>query len=158
MLGRTQVAEKAAVDRGKLVIEAYNRLVSDVQVKLGETAATRSIRQDLLTTAIDGLDKVASSIGAGAPDLDRAVAHQKLGEILRQVGRADEAGQQFEQSIRLAQNLAADSTGDVPAAECLRDAYLGLGELILRAERARRCRGLLPSSRAGGRDRGDGRA
>ena len=74
-------------------------------------------------------------IGAGAPDLDRAVAHQKLGEILRQVGRASEARQQFEQSIRLAQNLAADPTGDVRAAECLRNAYLGLGELILREER-----------------------
>ena len=143
-----------AVDRGKLVIEAYNRLVSDVQIKLGETAATRSIRQELLTTAIEGLDKVASSIGAGAPDLDRAVAHQKLGEILRQVGRADEARQQFEHSIRLAQNLAADSTGDLRAAECLRDAYLGLGELILREDRPDDGRGLLPSSRAGGTDRG----
>ena len=141
MLRRTQVAETVAVDRGKLVIEAYNRLVSDVQIKLGETAATRSIRQELLTTAIEGLDKVASSLGAGAPDLDRAVAHQKLGEILRQVGRADEARQQFEQSIRLAQNLAADSTGDVRASECLRDAYLGLGELILRDERPKEAEG-----------------
>ncbi len=35
MLRRTQAAETVAVDRGKLVIEAYNRLVSDVQIKLG---------------------------------------------------------------------------------------------------------------------------
>jgi serine/threonine-protein kinase len=132
MLRRTRAAEGAAVDRGKLVIEAYNRLVSDVQNKLGESAATRSIRQDLLTTAIEGLEKVTSSIGAGAPDLDRAVAHQKLGEILRQVGRAGEARQQFEQSIRLVQAFTADSSGDVRASECLRDACLGLGELILR--------------------------
>ena len=98
MLQRTQVAELAAVDRGKLVIDAYSRLVSDVQEKLGDTAATRSIRQDLLTTAIQGLDEIARSPGASAPDLYLAVAHQKLGEILRQVGRVDDARLQLDRA------------------------------------------------------------
>ena len=71
--------------------------------------ATRSIRQDLLTTAIEGLDEVARGTERRRPDLDRAVAHQKLGEILRQIGRADEARRQFEQSLRLAEDLAAGS-------------------------------------------------
>ena len=142
MLQRTQAAERDAVDRGKLVIEAYSRLVSGVQEKLGETAATRSIRQALLTTAIEGLDKVAGSHGAPvAPDLYLAVAHLKLGEILRQVGRASDARLQLERSRLLAERLAAADPSDLAAAECVRDGCLGLGELILRDERPREAEG-----------------
>ncbi len=137
MLQRTQVAELAAVDRGKLAIDAYSRLVSDVQEKLGDSAATRSIRRDLLTTAIQGLDKIAGSAGASAPDLYLAVAHQKLGEILRQVGRVDDARLQLNRARLLGEDLAASDRGNLAVAECLRDAYLGLGELILRDELAR---------------------
>ena len=39
---------------------------------------------------------------AAAPDLSRAVAHQKLGDIFRQVGRNDEASRQYEFSRDLA--------------------------------------------------------
>ena len=135
MLRRARVAERSALDRGRLAIDAYSRLVTDVQERLGESAATRSIRQDLLTTAIQGLEEVARGVGGGDPDLDRAVAHQKLGEILRQVGRADDARQQFVQSIRQAEALSTEPSSGLRASECLRDAYLGLGELILRDER-----------------------
>jgi len=146
MLQRTQVAELAAVDRGKLAIDAYSRLVSDVQEKLGDTAATRSIRQDLLTTAIRGLDEIARSPGAFAPDLYLAVAHQKLGEILRQVGRADDARLQLDRARLLAEDLAASDPGNLAVAECLRDAYLGIGELIVRDEHAREASGYFRSA------------
>ncbi|MGO9733502.1 hypothetical protein, partial [Mycobacterium sp.] len=136
-LQRTTTAEQAAVDRGKLVIGAYSRLVSDVQEKLGDTAATRSIRQDLLTTAIEGLDETARAPGAPAPDLYLAVARQKLGEILREVGRVDEARAQLEKARALAEQRATADPKNLAVLECLRDVLLGQGELILRDEQAR---------------------
>jgi tetratricopeptide (TPR) repeat protein len=136
-LERTRAAEQAAVDRGRLLIDAYSRLISDVQEKLGDTAATRSIRQGLLTTAIRGLDEVARGPGGSSADLYLAVAHQKLGEILRQIGRADDARRQLDSSLRLAEQLAAAHPGDLAVAECLRDTNLAIGELILRNEQPR---------------------
>jgi tetratricopeptide (TPR) repeat protein len=137
LLRRTQEAERAAVDRGRLLIGAYSRLVSDVQEKLGDTAATRWIRQGLLTTAIEGLDEVARSPGGSAADLHLAVAHQKLGEILRQIGRADDARRQLDSALRLAEHLIVANPGDLAVAECLRDACLAIGELLVRDERPR---------------------
>src|SRR5207253_731798 len=93
------------------------------------------IRRDLLDTAIRGLDAIATSTDAAVPDFSRAVAHQRLGEIFRQTGRAEEARRQFEQAHRLAEDLAAAAPRNLAIAECLRDVCLGIGEVELRAER-----------------------
>ena len=69
------------------------------------------------------------------------MAHQKLGEILRQIGRADDARRQLDRSLRLAEGLAATNPSDLAVAECLRDTYLAIGELILRDELAREAAG-----------------
>ena len=88
--------------QSKVTTKALNELVFGVQDQLGKTAATRAIRKGLLDTALDGLDQVARSAEAAAPDSSRAVAHQKLGDIFRQVGRNDDAWRQYEFSRDLA--------------------------------------------------------
>ncbi len=77
-----------AVEQRNLALKAFKQLVYDVQEKLGQTPATRSIRQSLLNTAIAGLEEIASSAAGSAPDLSQAVAHQKLGDIFRIIGRS----------------------------------------------------------------------
>src|SRR4051794_10377904 len=85
---KAQTAELAAVEQRNLALKALNQLVFDVQEKLGEAPATRHLRQGLLDTAIAGLEEISRSAEASAPDLGRATALEKLGDIFRQLGRS----------------------------------------------------------------------
>jgi serine/threonine-protein kinase len=134
---RAVAAEKAAVALQELALSAHNRLVYDVQERLGTSAATRPVRESLLQTAIDGLDRIARRAEATGPDLSRAVAHQKLGSSYFQIGRTERARGHFEQAIRLAERLGRDRPGEPAVAECLRGALTRLGELCI-AEGAHR--------------------
>ncbi len=132
---RAQSAERSALLQRNLALGAYNRLVFDVQERLGDTSTTRAVRQSLLGTAIDGLDRLARVAETTAPDLSRAVAHQKLGAIYRQIGRTDDARRQFELARSLAERLIATVPADLARQECLRDVVSGLGELSVRLGR-----------------------
>ena len=125
---------RVALDQRNLALKALDKLVFEVQERLGETPATRSLRRSLLDTAIAGLDEIASSTEATPPDLSRAVAHQKLGELYRQVGRSAEASRQLEQAVRLAEQLATAAPGDLAVKDSLIRSHVGLGELQLRAD------------------------
>jgi tetratricopeptide (TPR) repeat protein len=142
---KAQAAELTAVMQRNLALNAFNQLVFDVQERLGDTAATRAARRSLLNTAIKGLDDIAQGTEGTAPDLSRAVAHQKLGEIYLQIGRATEAGRQLDHARRLAVKLAAATPNDLAVAECLRDARAGLGAVCIHDRRYAEARDLLNS-------------
>ena len=55
-------------------------------------------------TAIAGLEEIASSTAGSPPDLSQAVAHQKLGDIFRIIGRSAEARRHYDQSRSLAED------------------------------------------------------
>ena len=74
-------AAEAERQRG-LALEAYEKLVFEVQDKLGHTATTQSMRQALLKTAADGLKEMAKEGDETAPDRVQAAAHMKIGRIL----------------------------------------------------------------------------
>ena len=101
---------KTAVRERNLALKAFDKLVNEVQDKLGKGGATRAVRQSLLDTAIAGLSELAKEDDSFAPDLGRAVAHLKLGEVYRQVGRIPEARKEFERSIELARKLRLRDT------------------------------------------------
>ncbi len=134
---KAHAAEQVAVEQSNVTKKALNELVFGVHDRLERTAATRSLRKELLDTAIDGLDQVALNAAAAAPDLGRAVAHQKLGDLFRQVGRNDNALEQYISSRDLAGQLAANSPRDPAIAECLERSHTGLGELCLNADQTK---------------------
>ena len=129
-----------AVDRGKLVIEAYEPAGLRRPVKLGDTAATRSIRQELLTTAIEGLDKVASSIGGRSSRPRPGGRSSEAGResFARLAGRTKPASSS---SSRSGWRRTSPPTGPATPGPRVRDAYLRLGELILRDERPEEAKG-----------------
>jgi tetratricopeptide (TPR) repeat protein len=130
---KAQAAEQAAVEQANLTLKTLNQLVFDVQEKLGKTPATRPLRQALLDQAIAGLDQIALGTEAAAPSSGRAVAHQLLGDIFRELGRTDDALKQYHFARLLAENLAAASPRDLAVADCLGRTFAGLGELSLDA-------------------------
>ena len=108
-------------------MKAFKQLVYDVQEKLGQTPATRSLRQGLLNSAIAGLEEIGQSTAGSAPDLSQAVAHQKLGDIFRIIGRSAEARLHFARSRDLSDDLLAADSSDLSAGENLYQAHMGLG-------------------------------
>ena len=91
------------------------RRPGQIEVITGHAGAAQS----LLNTAIAGLAEIARSTAEAAPDLDRAVAHQRLAEVYSRVGRDIEAGQQLEPSLELAKGIAARRPRDLDVLECL---------------------------------------
>ncbi|HEV3166333.1 MAG TPA: serine/threonine-protein kinase, partial [Isosphaeraceae bacterium] len=127
-----QAAQHAASEQRNLALKALDQLVYGDREELGETAPARPLRRRQLATAIDVLNQIARGAEASAPDLSRAVAHQKLGDIFRQVGRLTEARRQYELARRLSEGLADPAHRTLPIKECLRGTYYGLGALVLK--------------------------
>ncbi len=127
---RLQAALREAVRERNITQRSLEELVFGMQEALGESSATRALRQNLLLTAISGLEDVARRTAAAKPDLSRAVAHRKLGDIFRQIGRTNAARDQYERSRGLAENLLGNPPDPV-VAESLARAYLGLGQLSM---------------------------
>ena len=123
-----------AVQQRNRALQAFKKLVYDVQEKLGQTPATRSIRQSLLNTAITGLEEVASSTAGSPPDLSQAVAYQKLGDIFRIIGRSAEAHRHYNRSRSLAETLRASEPDSLPVTEDLYQVHMGLGMLHMKPE------------------------
>jgi tetratricopeptide (TPR) repeat protein len=132
---RLQAALREAVRERNITQKNLEELVFGLQDKLGETPTTRALRQGLLQEAISGLEDIARRTEAAKPDLSRAVAHRKLGDIFRQIDRAADARDQYERSRRLAEDLSGDGS-DPAVADCLARAYLGLGQLSVMARPA----------------------
>ena len=130
-----QALAGTAVRERNLALKAFDKLVNEVQDKLGKGSATRAVRQSLLDTAISGLGELAKDDDSFAPNLGRAVAHLKLGEVYRQVGRIPEARKELERSIELARELKIATPHDVPVLECLCRGYGEFGYSILLEDR-----------------------
>jgi len=111
-------AQSADIQRD-LALKALMELADGVQSKLKDSPATLGLRRSLLDTAITGLGEIAKSTQEAAPDVSRAIAHRKLAEIYRQLGRAQEARRQLELSMRLANDLATRAPDNADLLECL---------------------------------------
>ena len=82
------VDARAAFDQRNLALKTLKQLIYDVQERLAQTPATRSLRRSLLDTAIRGLEEIERSTAGASPDLSQAVAYQKLGDIYRVIGQS----------------------------------------------------------------------
>jgi tetratricopeptide (TPR) repeat protein len=126
-------AQHAADEQRNLALKALEQLVSTDREEPGRSPAARSLRRRQLATAVLVLGDLARGAEETAPDLNRAVAHQKLGDIFRQVGQTAEARGQYNRARTLAEGLAEPARRDVATEECLRGAGFGLSMLELQA-------------------------
>ncbi|MGO9466039.1 MAG: protein kinase domain-containing protein [Isosphaeraceae bacterium] len=129
-----RAAQLEALKQRDRTFRNLNQLVFQVHDKLGKTPATRAARRQVLDTALAGLEEVAESARTAAPDIGRAVAHQKLGDIFREIGRMDDARRQYESARVLAEQLAAAAPRDLAISECQSGTFAGLGDLGLHAD------------------------
>ncbi|RUL84666.1 serine/threonine-protein kinase [Tautonia sociabilis] len=83
-------------------LEAYGTLVTTVEDRLGTLPAAREAREELLSTAVSGLEGLIEHAERGqSAEVERALAeaHRQLGEIALRLGRSAEAGRHLERSL-----------------------------------------------------------
>ena len=91
-------------------LEAYGALVTTVEDRLGLLPAAREAREELLSTAVSGLEGLIAHAERGqSAEVERALAeaHRQLGEIALRLGRSAEAHRHFERSLRAFEALVA---------------------------------------------------
>jgi tetratricopeptide (TPR) repeat protein len=127
---------QVARQQRNIALKALKRIIYDVEEKLNQTPATRTLRQGLLNSAIADLEEIAQSTLGAPPDLSQADAHEKLGDIYRIVGgHAAEARRHYERSRSLAEALLDEEDPEgAQAADSLYRALMGLGLLDIDLE------------------------
>lgn len=120
----------AASDGRSIAMDSLSALIGKVYERLGDTAGTVKLREELVQTAIDGLERVSRNAEKDA-SLDRNVmlAHQRLGLIYIDAGRTADARAQFERSRELAKRLIAADPGNPLLERDLARAFGKLGDI-----------------------------
>nr|WP_303652677.1 serine/threonine-protein kinase [Paludisphaera mucosa] len=133
-LRSTQAAERQAEANARTALDAHSQLVEQVRTALRDAPATRNLRRGLLETAVAGLRNVTTA-DATAPRLSRASAHQLLGEVHWELGRAGEAIAEMDRCRAVATALLAVDPALADARDQLALACRRLGIFHLRGDR-----------------------
>src|SRR5262249_38992010 len=128
---RNRAEENAtfAGEQLELTLETLNKLVHEVQDQLKDRPALHQLKENLLNTAVAGLERVARSTRGAAAHDSMAAAHRRLGDIFFVLGRTVEARQQFEQFQAIAQALTTADPGSVKARRSLWTSHGKLGDV-----------------------------
>jgi tetratricopeptide (TPR) repeat protein len=98
----------AAREQRRIAIETVQAVVTKVEEKLRDLSGMRSLRSDVVDTAMAGLNKVSrSSDIAALADRTMGVAHQRLGDTYERQARTEQAIQQYKISIDIFDRVAA---------------------------------------------------
>ncbi len=101
-------AARVAERQQQIAMEALSTLVFGVQNKLAAQPGNDALREELLQTALTGLDKVleAAPETAGATR-ERYMAHQRRADIYRFTGRTADANRELQVALRMAESASA---------------------------------------------------
>jgi serine/threonine-protein kinase len=132
-----QLAEKkaaasasSAAEQRQLTLATLQGLVTSVQDQLESGPATAQLKEDLLQTALAGLEQIAGSADRSpASDLSMAEAYQRLGEIFLVVGERDKARQHFEKGLTITQELRKQDGKHVDVLRQAAALHRGLGDV-----------------------------
>ena len=115
-----------------LTFETLNTLVHEVQDQLEDRPALQELRQNLLKTALAGLERVARGAETSRVRGSTIAALQRLGDLYLVLGRVKEAQQTFDRSRALAEAWLGEEPGSAEARHALVEAYGQLGRICLR--------------------------
>jgi tetratricopeptide (TPR) repeat protein/tRNA A-37 threonylcarbamoyl transferase component Bud32 len=126
-------AEARANDRLDLTFDTLDKLVVEVQEQLNDQPATLKLRENLLRTALAGLERVAPDAQGERADRGMMRAHERLGDLYLALGRIEEARQEYEQYRVTLEALREAQPGEPRCRRSLCILRAKLGDLSLRA-------------------------
>jgi serine/threonine protein kinase/tetratricopeptide (TPR) repeat protein len=123
---------KAATEALGHAVDALDQLVSSVQQQLDNKPGMQKLKESLLRAAIPRLEQLARSGRAADASKDvgnsMGVAHQRLGDIFRDLGQATPAWQHYEQSHPLFEAYLASNPRSEKARRNLYCSFIRLGD------------------------------
>lgn len=126
--------QRLAEERLAVALDSLNVLIFKVQTQLADTGGTLKVREQLLETAMAGLDRITKDAGKlPAADHSMAVAHQRIGDILWLSGRSADARTHYNQARELAEARLGHEPANVPARRDLATAHEKMGLLAQHA-------------------------
>ncbi|MBW3541963.1 MAG: protein kinase, partial [Planctomycetes bacterium] len=145
------LAEKnAGLARGQrdLALTALNTLVERAQNDLQTLPQSQPVREKLLLTAMDGLDKIADTGTGPSADLVMARAHRTMGDVLLETGLAEQAHGQYVKTheIVLLMTRTPDPNKPYNSHLNLGRSYVNLGKAAQRMGDAPKARGYFEQS------------
>jgi len=108
-----RIIQAAAADlelQRQIALESLNGLVTKVQTELASRPGTLKLRESILQTALEGLDRVTKNAGTLSSAHTTIEAHIRKGEILDLLGKTSDAIIEFETAATLAQTASDDSS------------------------------------------------
>lgn len=127
---------RIARDQGKLAVNSFVKLTEGVR-RLRDEPATYAIKQELLATALDGLQAltIVGEEDVARADTTLATVHQRMGQILLSLGRPEEARNEYQKMHDIVHSATAAKPNSVGAlknrsttSNMLGDVSLMLGE------------------------------
>src|SRR5262249_46320751 len=113
-------------------LDTFDRLIFEVQERLRDQPALVGLREQLLRSAVTALQKVADITAEADTNPRRIAAHARLGDVFLELGRLDEARQQYERCQAIARQFLASDTHRSRSEFALCVATAKLGEISLR--------------------------
>ncbi len=117
----------------KIALESLNDLVTKVQTELASRPGTLKLRESILQTALEGLDRVTKNAGALSLAHTTIEAHIRKGEILDLLGKTSDAISEFETAAKLAQTASDDSKAEIGSQRDLGNALFMQAEVHRKA-------------------------
>jgi tetratricopeptide (TPR) repeat protein/tRNA A-37 threonylcarbamoyl transferase component Bud32 len=130
---RARDAQGEAEERLALTLDTLDKLVVESQEQLRDQPATMKLRENLLQTAVAGLERVARDAKGARAGRSIADAHRRLGDIYLVRGQTDEARRHYEQGRAIAETLLAADPASTTERRTVCVLTAKLGELSLRA-------------------------
>ncbi len=120
-------AAREAQSMNQHAVEAYGKMVFEIQNKLQGQTELHELRTSLLQTAQNGLNKLREeSPRAAAPNRATAWIHMQLGDLALNLGNTALAQKEYQSAHKLTQTLAQS---DPQSAQAHRDISASLGRL-----------------------------
>lgn len=131
-----QSAQQARVQKD-LALEALNKLVFDVQEYLEQAPSASSLRESLLSDAIDSLQRLASSSETNDSRVDRSisVAYLRMGGVMESLGRQHDAQKMYDQALAVNQQAILENQENPLAQRGLFLSHVKLGDTALESGR-----------------------
>jgi tetratricopeptide (TPR) repeat protein len=107
---RADANAKVADEQRKLSLDTLHTVVTKVEEQLHDKPDMRTLRKEVLETAMAGLDKVAKSAqGSVLADRSMGIAVQRMGDMYLQLGESDKAMELYKRSLEIYDKLPTDT-------------------------------------------------
>lgn len=114
------VNEEKALHQRTVALAAFNTAVEWAGTDLKNVPGTEKFKQRLFSAAVEGLNRLSEIVGDDRRDLALARGYAKAGEGFLELGKAEEAKSQFDESHEILERLAKTESETPEATHQLR--------------------------------------